>query len=205
MGIVRKQSFYSSIFVYVSMFIGYINLIILMPYFFTPEEIGMTRSILTLAVAFAQLSELGTTSIIYRFFPIYKKNEAMDFLNIIVLIPLIGFALFLFIALVFKDCLFKSYFDASPELKQYIHLIFYLTFFTLISAIGTNFCVVHLKTVFPKAVNELIPKVGNTILILLFAKKTINFDQYFFWFCTLTTLTSIIIWIYIAQIGALNI
>ena len=65
------------------MFIGYVNLLILMPIYFSPSEIGMTRSILTLAVAFAQLAELGTSSIIYRFFPIYEKNKAKDFLGMI--------------------------------------------------------------------------------------------------------------------------
>lgn len=50
MGVVRKQGFYNSLFVYLSMFIGYINLLILMPSYFSEVQIGMTRSILAMAV-----------------------------------------------------------------------------------------------------------------------------------------------------------
>lgn len=186
------------------MFIGYINLIILMPHFFTPGETGMTRTILAIAVAMAQLTELGTSSIIYRFFPLYKKNNAKDFLSLITLIPLAGFCLLCLLGIVFEDGMFKSYYINNPELKQYNYLIFYLTFFTLVSAVGTNYCIVNLKTVFPKAINELIPKLGNTILILLFANKVLDFSQYFFWFCSLTAFSAVTIWIYIGIIGALK-
>lgn len=204
MGVVRKQSFYSSIFVYISMLIGYMNLLLLMPLYFSDVQIGMTRSILTIAIAFAQIAELGSSSIMYRFFPLYRSRNAKDFLSLVSILPLIGFTIFCLVLLLFRDGIFSSYFEKSPELKDHIFLIFYLTFFTLFSSIGTNYCVVLMKTIFPKGINELIPKLGNTFLIVLYAKGIITFDQYFFWFCSLTTLAAIIIWIYIWKLGELH-
>ncbi|HMW38538.1 MAG: oligosaccharide flippase family protein [Saprospiraceae bacterium] len=204
MGVVRKQGFYNSLFVYLSMFIGYINLLILMPSYFSEVQIGMTRSILAMAVFFAQIAELGSSSIMYRFFPFYKSHRARDFLTLVSVIPLLGFFIFCLVGFLFSEQLFGSYFKNSPELEKYLPLVFYLTFFTLVSAVGTNFCVVQLKTVFPKAINEFIPKVGNTILIVLYAARLIDFEAYFFWFCSLTTITALSIWIYIWYLGELK-
>lgn len=204
MGIVRKQSFYASLLMYISMVVGYINLIVLMPKYFTQAEVGMTRSILTIAVAFCSLTELGTSSIIFRFLPVYRSQRAKDFVNIISLIPLSGFIIFCSIFYIFKDSWFASYFESSPELKHYLPLIIYLTFFTLIGSVATSYSVANLKTIFPKAINELIPKIGNTLLILMYSWHWINFDQYFFWFCSLTFISSVFIVLYLLQLGLLK-
>ena len=204
MGIVRKQGFYNSLFVYVSMFIGYINLLLLMPVYFSEVQIGMTRSILAMGVFFAQIAELGSSSIIYRFFPFYNSHRARDFLTLVTVIPLAGFGLFCLAGYFFHDQIFGSYFRNSPELREYLPLVFYLTFFTLVSAVGTNYCIVQLRTVFPKAINEFIPKAGNTLLIALYAAGILDFESYFIWFCSLTTITATLIWIYIWHLGELR-
>ncbi|NOT35759.1 MAG: oligosaccharide flippase family protein [Saprospiraceae bacterium] len=204
MGIVRKQSIYSSILVYVSMFIGYINLLVLMPKYFSPDEIGMTRSILTLAVLMAGFSELGASSILFRFLPLYQRNNSKDLIWIVFGLPLIGFLIFGFITFLLKGVFYQFYFQHSSELKSYIPLMFYLTFFTMLGSVASAFCVAHLRTIFPKAINELIPKIGNTLLIILFAFNLLSFSQYFFWFCTLTTISSISILIYIKYFDGWN-
>lgn len=204
MGVVRKQSIYSSILVYVSMFIGYINLLVLMPRYFSQEEIGMTRSILTFAVFLAGFSELGAGSILYRFLPLYQRHKVKDLLWIIFALPLIGFILLSILSFLSKGFFFQFYFKASPELEAHIPLMYYLTFFTLIGSVASAYCVAHLHTVFPKAINELVPKLGNTVLILLFIKGILSFNQYFFWFCTLTTISSLIILFYIRYFDGWN-
>ncbi|MCC6815120.1 MAG: oligosaccharide flippase family protein [Saprospiraceae bacterium] len=197
MGVVRRQSIYSSILVYVSMFIGYINLLVLMPKYFSPEQIGLTRTILTLAVFMSGFCELGASSVLYRFFPTFQRHNSRDLVWIIFTLPLIGFILFSSISFLGKGVFYNFYFEKSPELQEYIPLIYYLTFFTLIGSVASSYCIANLHTVFPKAINELVPKLGNTLLIIIFASGLISIHQYFFWFCTLTTISSICMLVYI--------
>ncbi|MBK7233344.1 MAG: hypothetical protein IPH93_14045 [Saprospiraceae bacterium] len=73
MGIIRAQSVRSTMLIYLAMLIGLINLVLLMPQFFTKEQIGMTRTILTLSLLLSQFSEMGASGITYSFFPFTKK------------------------------------------------------------------------------------------------------------------------------------
>ncbi len=176
-----------------------------MPSYFTLIEQGLTRYILTFAVTIAGFSELGGSSILFRYLPVYKKNNAKDLIWIVFGLSLIGFVIINGILIVFDDFFQKYYFNSSPEIKEHKTLLYYLTFFTLIGSLASSYCVANVKTVFPKAVNDLIPKLGNTILIILFANGFLNFNQYFFWFCTLTTITAAILIIYIHSFNGWNI
>ncbi len=200
MGIVRSQSLRSSILIYIGMLIGYLNLIILMPRFFTPEQIGMTRTIIVISYVLTIFSDLGATPIMYRFFPIYSKRNATDFLFIVLLLPMAGFFLTTGITFIFQDVVFFSIFEKCPPFKEYLFLIYLTTFFTLITGLGTNYCALHLKTIIPRSVAEILPRLGNTILILLFAFNIISFNTYFILFAMLVGMAALFIWGYVIYI-----
>ncbi|MBK7880015.1 MAG: polysaccharide biosynthesis C-terminal domain-containing protein [Saprospiraceae bacterium] len=197
MGIIRSQSIRSTFFIYISMLIGYFNLIILMPQYFTGEEIGMTRTIIVLALVLTQFADLGTTNIIYRFFSLYEKQKAKDFLLLVLGIPLAGYIIVSSISFIFEEQLFGSFYSKCPSLKQFGFLIYTTTFFTLLSSLGGHYCAVHLKTVIPRTVNELVPRIGNTILILCYGYKIIDFATYFISFTVLVGISAGLVWVYI--------
>ena len=49
MATIRKQSIYSSIYIYAGFAIGAFNVLFLFPKFFTPEEFGLTRILMDIA------------------------------------------------------------------------------------------------------------------------------------------------------------
>ena len=99
---------------------------------------------------------LEVARFMYRFFPFYKKPSSPGFDG-----KCHSFADFLYFVLVgflFSGQLFGSYFKTALNHRNILPLVL-SDFFTLVSAVGTNnFCVVLKKTVFPKAINEFIPK-----------------------------------------------
>lgn len=187
------------------MLIGLINLVLLMPQFFTKEQIGMTRTILTLALLLSQFSEMGASGITYRFFPFYKKQGAEDLLWILLLITAAGFTLVGGISYFFRDWIFSGFYAECPALQDYEHLIFLATFFTLYNGLGSYYCAVHLKTVVPRAINELVPRIGNTFLIVAFALEWIDFSTYFTLFTGLLILMVALIWGYIVYLKKLHL
>jgi O-antigen/teichoic acid export membrane protein len=199
-GIVRAQSVRSTIWIYLAMFIGLVNLVLLMPQFFTKEQIGMTRTILTLSLLLSQFSEMGASGITYRFFPLYKKQEAGDLLFILFALTGLGFLVIGGLSYAFSDIIFQGFYRECPSLRAYEYLIFAAGFFTLYTGLGSYYCAVHLKTVVPRAISELVPRLGNTVLILLFAAGWIDFGLYFTLFTGLMLLMAVLIWSYIVYL-----
>lgn len=197
MGIVRAQSVRSTIWIYLAMFVGLVNLVLLMPQFFTKEQIGMTRTILTLSLLLSQFSEMGASGITYRFFPLYKKQEAGDLLFLLLALTGLGFLIVGGLTYIFSDVFFQSFYRECPALGEYEHLIFASGFFTLYTGLGSYYCAVHLKTVVPRAITELVPRLGNTILILLFAAGWVDFSSYFHLFTGLMLVMAILVWAYL--------
>ncbi|MBA3757097.1 MAG: hypothetical protein H0X02_13130 [Nitrosomonas sp.] len=53
MGLLRRQSIKSSIATYIGIAIGYVNLILLFPKFLLPDQLGLTRVMISMAAIFS--------------------------------------------------------------------------------------------------------------------------------------------------------
>jgi hypothetical protein len=121
MGIIQTQGTKSSIYILIGFVIGAINMLILFPYFFSTEEIGLTRAILDASITFASFCTIGSIPAIYKFNPFYshylgpKKN---DYPLITLIVILIGFSIFLFLGIYNKDFIL-SQLGKSPSLAKY--------------------------------------------------------------------------------------
>jgi hypothetical protein len=60
MATIRKQSIYSSIYIYAGFAIGAFNVLFLFPKFFTPEEFGLTRILMDIALILSMICTAGT-------------------------------------------------------------------------------------------------------------------------------------------------
>ena len=56
MGIIRKQSIYSSIFSYLGFVVGAVNKLLIFPLFFSTTQIGLTTVAVDLGLVFAQVT-----------------------------------------------------------------------------------------------------------------------------------------------------
>ncbi|HON51637.1 MAG TPA: polysaccharide biosynthesis C-terminal domain-containing protein [Bacteroidales bacterium] len=75
MGIVRKQSIIGSIWVYAGAALGFITSAILLPRYFTQEQIGLLSLLVTYGVLFAQFASAGFLHTINRLFPYFRDDS----------------------------------------------------------------------------------------------------------------------------------
>ncbi len=181
MGIVRKQSILSSIFIYIGFVIGAINILILFPKYFSTEEIGLTRIILDVSLLFATACTFGSVPITIKFFPFYntflpgKKND-LPFYTL--LLCVVGILLMLLILPNFEAAIIRKFGARSPLFVDYFYLVYPFTvcmvFFYLFEAYAWSLK----KTVLSNALKEFAFRLLTTVLILLFITNVIDFSKF---------------------------
>ena len=84
MGIVIRQSLLSSAASYLGVAIGFVNAVILMPKFMTPDQIGLFRTLLSAALLLSSFGRFGINSGLIRFKSLLKTstNRSQIFIRI---------------------------------------------------------------------------------------------------------------------------
>ena len=183
MGIIRKQSLQSSIFIYVGFAIGALNILVLFPNekYFTLAEFGLTKVLVDVSLLIAMLCTLGTYPAVVKFYPFYdsylpKKKNDFPFLTLMTV--LIGCLLFMILMPFFKDIIIRKYGERSPLFVQYFNLIYPLTISMAFLYLFEAYSWAAKKTVLPAIARELMVRVLTTILIICLMIGLISFHQF---------------------------
>ena len=72
MNIILKQSFWSTIIIYLGVLIGFFNSIFLFPKFFNPDQIGLLRQIISASTMLIPLATFGVSASYIKFYPYFK-------------------------------------------------------------------------------------------------------------------------------------
>lgn len=182
MGIIIRQSFKGTVFSYLGMVIGYINMGIIMPHLFDTAQIGLIQIFAAISLIFAQFSTLGFTSVINRLFPVFRNKETHHhgFLFLALLTGLIGFIVSIIGFYILKPNIIESNIEKSPLLVEYLYLLMPLVFMRLMFTLLDNYNKVLFDSVTGTIWMEFWHKFLNLILALIFAIGWINFRQFFF-------------------------
>lgn len=182
MGIVRRQSTYSTIFTYLGFAIGAINTIVLFPIFFSKEEFGLTRIMIEFSLFFSALSTLGSLSALYKFNPFYRdflpkgKND-LPYLTLMV--NILGSVLFLIAAIVFEPFLERKFGSNSPLFVVHYRLVIPFTISYTMLMMLEAYCWVIKRTIISNIVKELFYRLTTTILILLYVLHWVTLETFF--------------------------
>lgn len=180
MGIVIRQSIYSSIISYAGVVIGYINLLYLYPKFLSTDQIGLFRTIQDAAILFSPFAQFGLSQTIIRFYPqlARDKKSSHSFISLMSLLALVGFALFFLLFKIFESSLLAYFQDNAAEVIQYTNLVLWLTLILVMVSVMEAFSRSLLKTVVPNLLREVMARLFLSVLVLLYFTKTITFDQF---------------------------
>ncbi len=180
MGIVVRQSIYSSIISYAGVVIGYVNLLYLYPKYLLPEQVGLFRTIQDAAILFSPFAQFGLTQSIFRFYPqlVKDKKSSHTFISLMGLMALTGFAVFFLIFKAFETPLLAYFQDNAKEIIQYTSLILWLTLVLVMIAVLEAFSRSLLKTVVPNLLREVMARLFLSILVLLYFSEIISFNQF---------------------------
>ncbi len=183
MGIIAKQSIRGTIVTYLGIAVGVVTTFFVLTRFLTPEEIGLTRVLIDAATLFIGLAQLGTNTSIIRFYPYFSTSQtgAADdpdhgFFFWALAVPFIGFIIF---AIVYWACrvpLGAWFGDKSPLFVEYYYFVLPIAFFMLYQVICESTCNVLMNIVVPRAVRELVIRVGLLAIYLLYAFKVLSMD-----------------------------
>ncbi|MGB1317396.1 MAG: hypothetical protein ACPG5W_04290, partial [Flavobacteriales bacterium] len=75
MGVIQKQGIQTSVLSYLGVALGYINVVLLFPKIFLPEEFGLTRVLVAVVGIAARFALVGTSNSVIRFFPKFKDKS----------------------------------------------------------------------------------------------------------------------------------
>ena len=179
MGVIAKQSIRGTIVTYLGIAVGVITTFFVLTRFLTTEEIGLARVLVDAATLFIGLAQLGTCASVIRFYPYFKEKESNEdhgFFFWAMVVPFVGFVLF---ALIYWACrvpLGAWFGDKSPLFVEYYYFVLPLAFFMLYQTICESTCNVLMHIVVPRAVRELVVRVGLLVIYLLYAFRVISID-----------------------------
>ena len=179
MGVVVRQTFLSSIAAYIGIIIGYINIVLIMPLYLTESEIGLIRTINSIAMLLVPLALIGSSAALVRFFP--KMSERIpQLLGLTFVLVIIAYVSVAVCSYLFKDFLFQFFQEKSPEVNNYFGLIFAMlavmvifNYLEAISRAGYNITV-------PNFFREVIYKSGHLLAILGVGFGILTYHQYLY-------------------------
>lgn len=199
MGIIIRQSIKGTIVNYVGVLVGIFTTFFVLTNLLKPEEIGLTRVLIDAGMLFAGLAQLGTSSSIIRFFPYFndKKHKHNGFFFWTLIIPIVGFVIFLALFFILKEPICNIFGDKSPLFNDYYYLLAPLSFFILYMTVFETNANVLMRIVIPKLVREVIVRVLTLGTYVLYGYDILNFDQFIIAFCAVYGVAAVINIIYL--------
>ncbi|MEJ0029275.1 MAG: hypothetical protein WDO15_02380 [Bacteroidota bacterium] len=192
MGIVVRQSIFTTIISYVGVLVGYVNVLYLFPKFLEPDQIGLLRSVQDAAILFSPFAQFGLSHSLIRYYPqlVKEKNSQGAFLSLILLMSLGGFVIFLVVFKTFEQSILTYFSENAAAMLQYVPIVLWLTFILLITGIIESYSRSLLKTVFPNLMREVAIRLMMTVLVTAYFMGWMSFETFI-----VTTVFAYLVWL----------
>ena len=111
MGIIRTQAIKSTVFIYLGVFLGFLNAAVLMPFLLTTEEIGLISLLAAYSNVFSNVFAFGLPLITIKLFPKFRESVGSyhnGFFSFSAAMTIIGAASGIVVFLLIKDVLISG-------------------------------------------------------------------------------------------------
>jgi O-antigen/teichoic acid export membrane protein len=179
MGIIIRQSAKSSLVSYIGVLIGTFNVLYLYNKFLTAEQLGLYVALTSFPLVMAGFAHLGTPLVAVRFFNQFASDQDRHhgFLGYLLLVPAVGFTVFMVCYSLGKGFFEGLYGGHSPLLLRYFWVLPVLAFLMMYQSVLEAYCRSHLRIVVPAVLREVFLRLCNSLLALLFGFGLFGFDQ----------------------------
>lgn len=180
MGMIRKQSIQTSVLSYLGVALGYINVVLLFPKFFEPEQFGLTRVLIAVITIAARFAVVGSTNSIIRFYPKLKDENGGGFglAKQTFQVVFVGLLLVTVFLIAGKPWILEHYKERSDLFGQFYQLIFPFLIFEVTFQVFTAYLRAMYRTVISIFFREVFLRMSTTALIGLFYFDLIDFDMF---------------------------
>lgn len=179
MGIIQRQTIKSSIYIYLGVLIGFINVSVLYPKFLTTSQIGVLTLIASWGALFAQFGTLGFTGATIRFFPYFRDREKrhQGFFFLLMVVFLLGAGLLSLMIYLLQDWIVQEA-GRDSLLKSYIYLLIPFSIFMLMFLLLDVYNRALYNASTGTLLNETIARIFVLILLYPLIIDLISFDTY---------------------------
>jgi O-antigen/teichoic acid export membrane protein len=207
MGIVQRDALRTSIINYIGLGLGYINKVVLLLLFLSPEQVGLINLILGIGILFGQATSLGSVFATWKFFPFFQDKEKKNygFLGLMIGVVLIGILLFSSVYLLLQNEISYYYQNKSALFSEYslwiipigIGYVFYLLFDSYLRVMFIN-----IVSVFAY---ELLLRLCISGIILAFGFNWINFNTFIALHSLAYFIPALYLMVYTMKIGEFHV
>lgn len=176
MGVVIKQSFWTTFLSYLGIAIAYFNTLYLRAEHFDLAQIGIFTLITANAMMVSSFSSLGTGSIYIRYFPHFNKEEKNKLFTVLFLVALLSNLVLLFIGYHLKEWIALRYKSTAPNYQDYFWVIGIIILANSLFSLFFNLSKAHLKVIFPTFLREIYLRAGVLLLVFGFSVSWWSFD-----------------------------
>lgn len=203
MGIVRKQALANSVFSYLGVIIGYINLILLFPTFFSAEQYGLINLMIGLSTIYSYLSAVGLVTSITKYFPFFKTEDRLHngFVTLIFLIASLGFLLVTVLYLILRPGIVEAYAEKSSMFLEYYFVVIPISFFTLVFSVFESLARAVYRTAFATFTKEVGIRVLTTVSIVLYIIHWLDFRKFVLSYIIIYGLSATLLVVYVFLSG----
>ncbi len=176
MGIIKRQGIKNSIVNYVGVLIGAISVIFIYP-LIDKDDLGVIQFTMNTAILFAPLAGYALSLTAIQFYPDFHKEDKDEngFLFILSTFTLLFSLIFISIIYFFRYSVAEFFGD---DKVKFLNTLPYILVFTVIIALGNlfnSYTSIFKRVVVPAILQNLLIKIAQPILVLLFAYGFISF------------------------------
>lgn len=180
MGVIKRQGIKNTVSTYLGIVLGFVNLLIVQPYFLTKEEIGLTRILYSFSLVIAVFVPLGIGNVTTRYFPLFKDetNRHHGYLGFMLLFPVAGYFLSAFLIWLFRDFIIAQYITESPLFTEFFNYVFPMIFFVSLISVLNVYCFSNFKSTIPSYLNDIGIRLMTIVVVSMYYLKWINLDEF---------------------------
>ncbi|MGI8892000.1 MAG: lipopolysaccharide biosynthesis protein [Bacteroidia bacterium] len=199
MGIIQKQGIQNAFITYLGLIVGFVSLLIIQPAYLTPEEVGLTRVLISFSLLVAVFLPLGVTNITIRYFPHFRDESTRHrgYFGFMLLFPLVGFLFTALILYLLRGFFVKQYSEQSALFAEYF--VYVIPFSLILGMVNVlnSYSFSIFKTSFPTLLNDVIVKVLFMGVILIYSFGLITLPLFLSLFIGIYLVQAIILLLYI--------
>lgn len=204
MGLVFRQGFKNTVYIYLGFIVGAIYTILLVPKVFdvNPEHWGTARYLVSYAMIIAPWAQLSIPNVIIRYFPIFKEERKKDFMFFILFWTTLGVGLSSLTIFFLSQFWFGS--DTDILILENSLLVFPIFIGFVLFEIAGSISRSLFKSTVPVFLKEFLLRSNTMILIVLYWYEIISFNSFILLFALNYVLVFIILFGYLYYLKALK-
>ncbi|MBZ0205176.1 MAG: oligosaccharide flippase family protein [Flavobacteriales bacterium] len=180
MGIVARQATWNTLLTIVGMGLGFVNMALLFPRLLTPDEFGLTRLIVSIAVVAAQIAHFGGENTVIRYFPYFrdKANGHRGLFGLALGVSTLGAFIAMLVLGLFHEQFVRWFSDSSGLYQRFGLLVLPLVLAEVYLLILRGFSRSVNRSIAPVFAREFLLRVLQTLLIAAYALWDMSFTLF---------------------------